>query len=121
MPLQINAHLLAVHAAGDAGEAYDGPAAAGAQKWAGQADAYLREHRQRGADAAGGNVTLDRLLLVDHGNPAIEFTVGDVVTFQRLGIGTQETAVVDIVQRPNIEDPDIPGDLITVRLTLRAV
>jgi hypothetical protein len=66
-------------------------------------------------------VTLDRLLLVDHGNPAIEFTVGDVVTFQRLGIGTQETAVVDIVQRPNIEDPDIPGDLITVRLTLRAV
>lgn len=117
--LQRNARLIAVHAAGD-GESYDGPAAAGAEKWTGQADAYVMEKRRWQQGAEGSDVLLDRLLLVDVGAPDVEYTVGDVVTFERLGVPGEETATVAIVQRPMIDDPEIPADLITVRLSLRA-
>lgn len=116
--LQVNARLIRVQAAGD-GESYEGPAAAGAQKWAGQEDAYLSEKRRWATSGEGSAVVLDRLLLVDVGAPDVEYTVGDVVTFERLGVPGEESATVDAVQRPAITDPEIPADLITVRLTLR--
>lgn len=120
--LQSNARLLKVTRPSE-GESYDGPAAPGPTLYeaatpAAAALVYLRESRQH-TQGAEANVKLDRLLLVDSGTPAVEWTTGDLVTFERLGVAGPETAAVDIVQRPMIADPEIPADLVTVRLTLR--
>lgn len=116
MPLQTNARLTRVQAAG-AGESYDGPEPTGPDKYADAtgAGAYLRERRDRRQP----NVVKDRLLIVDHDTPAIEWKVGDTVTFARRG--TVETGKVKLVETPDIDDPDIPAELRTVRLTLEEV
>jgi hypothetical protein len=119
MPPQVNATLTVVNAAGT-GETYDGPSAAGAQKWAGAADVYLRERRARPQSAGGGDVRLETAILVDRDTPAIDWLVGDVVTFTRRGAVAAETRKVATVVRPDIADPDIPPDLVTVTLTLDA-
>ena len=117
MPPQVNATLTKV-AGATGGESYDGPPAAGPQKWAGEEDVYLRERRQRIVNAQGGvDIVLDRVLMVDRDvDPG--WAVGDVVTFTRRDGGV-ETGVVELVERPDISDPDIPAELITTRLTLQ--
>lgn len=117
MPPQVNATLTLVQAA-TAGEAYDGPPAPGAQKWAGAASVYLRERRRRPQSAGGGDVRLETAVLVDRDTPAVDWLVGDVVTFARHGSLTVETRTVATVARPDIDDPDIPPDLVTVTLML---
>jgi hypothetical protein len=117
--LQTNASLLKVTGPPE-GEASEGPAI-GPTLWeadtpADVAPAYLSERRVR---VPNEGVVLDRLLLVDAGIPDVAWTVGLIVTFERLGVGGPEDATVDIVQQPRIDDPEIPADIVTVRLTLR--
>jgi hypothetical protein len=42
------------------------------------------------------------------------------VTFQQTDAPAPETGRVDLVERRTIDDPDIPRDVRTVRLTLQA-
>lgn len=115
MPPQTNALLSRVEGPG-VGEAFDGPPAAGVEKWAGGEAVYLRERRDRQRTAEAGAIVIDRLLLVDQ-DVAIDWAVGDVVTFTRTG-GDVETGTVQNIERPTIDDPDIAGELRTARLTL---
>lgn len=115
--LQSNGTLVKVTGA-SSGEAYDGPVAAGPQKWIAAGDPteiYLRERRDR--NDATGDRTIDRVLLVDR-ELAVDWRSGDVVTWRRTTAAADETATVKLVERPEIDDPDIPDDLATVRLTL---
>lgn len=112
---QRNATLTRV-AAASAAESYDGPAVAGPEKWAGQADAYLRERRDRDVTTGGGARTIDRLLIVEATLP-IDFRSGDTVTFTPTG-ASEQTADVRLVERHTIDDPEIDPDLQTTRLTL---
>lgn len=113
---QTNAQLLAVAGAGGAGnaEAYDGPAAAGAQKWAGQADAYLRERRDRLRQARGEDRAMIRELILDTEDPDIDWRSGDVVTYRRDGDDQDTTVAVKTVERREL---DGAGQQ-TTRLTL---
>jgi hypothetical protein len=113
--LQSNATLTRVSGAAGA-ESFEGPAAAGPEKWAGSAPAYLRERRDRQRTAEGENRTIDRLLLVERRNPDLDWRSGDVVDFTK--DGAAQTATVRLVERPTVDDPDIPGELQTTRLTL---
>lgn len=115
--LDRNATLQLVTGAG-AGESYDGPAAAGAQKFAGEAEAYLRERRDRSEEAAaGGTRRVERILIVPL-DLAVDWRSGDVVTFERHATGETITAAVQLVERAETDDPEIPADVQTVRLTL---
>lgn len=114
MLLQRNATLTLVETAG-AGEAYDGPEPAGAQKWAGAADAYLRERRDRQELRGGGARIIDRVLLVAS-DLGVDWRSGDVVTFTKNGV--EQTGTVKAVQMPTIDDPDVDQDVQTARLTL---
>lgn len=116
--IQTNATLRRAQEAGG-GEAYDGPAAAGADKWAGVSDAYLRERRERTEAGALGARVIDRVLLVEH-SLAVDWRSGDVVTWRRTGSDVDETAIVQLVEKPEIDDPEIDDDVRTVRLTLEA-
>lgn len=116
MPPQTNARLSRVNGAG-AGEAFDGPLAPGPEKWAGAEDVYLRERRDRQRTAERGAIVIDRILLVDE-DVGIDWAVGDVLTFRRTGGDADESGTVQNVERPTIDDPDIPADLRTARLTL---
>lgn len=122
MPPQINATLSRVQAPG-VGEAVDGPPAPGPEKWAGSAAVYVREQRKRRRDATHrptGDVYLERTIIADTGDPAVDWRVGDVVTFAYPTGSTPQTGVVDLVNRPSIDDPGIPADLKTTRITLQA-
>lgn len=112
--LQRNATLTRVQSAG-AGEAYDGPEAAGPDKWVGESDAYLRETRDRQELRAGGARVIDRVLLVP-GDLVVDWRSGDVVTFTKDGVDV--SAPVKAVQKPTIDDPDVDVDVQTARLTL---
>lgn len=109
-----NATLWAVTSAA-AGESYDGPDV-GADKWAGAADAYLVEKRDRLETAAGGVRAIDRVLVVETAL-GIDWRSGDVVTFSRTGEG-DETATVQLVERADTDDVDIPADVQTTTITL---
>lgn len=113
--IQTNATLTSVVGAG-AGETFDGPPAAGAQKWAGEAGVYVRERRDRVTTAGGADRIIDRLMLVDRDDPEIDWRSGDVVAFTKDGVA--QTGRVQLVQRPEVSDPDIPADVQTTRLTL---
>lgn len=125
MPPQVNITVTKVQAA-SSGEAYDGPPGPGAELWpAGAAaptrpNAYLRERRDRRQVAAGGDVIADRVIIADIGAPPIDWLVGQFVTFTRTGSLVGETGKVKLVERPTIDDPDIPADLKTVRLTMES-
>jgi hypothetical protein len=112
--LQRNATLTHVEAAG-AGEAYDGPEAAGAEKWTGATDAYLRERRDRQELRGGGARIIDRVLLVA-ADLGVDWRSGDVVTFTKNGV--EQRGTVKAVQMPTVDDPDIDRDVQTARLTL---
>lgn len=116
MPPQVNATLSRVQGV-SAGEAVDGPVAAGAEKWAGSVGAYLRERRNRQREAATGNVEIDRQLIVENDDPPVDWAIGDVVTFTPAGAASQ-TGTVQLVERRAISDPAIPPELQTTRLTL---
>jgi hypothetical protein len=113
--IQTNATLTRVTGAG-AGESFDGPAAAGPEKWAGEVGVYVRERRDRARALAGEARIIDRLVLVDRDDPAIDWRSGDVVTYTKDGV--VQGGAVKAVQRPTVDDPDIPADLQTTRLTL---
>lgn len=115
--LQSNATLTKVSGA-SGGESFDGPAAAGPEKWAGSAPAYLRESRDRQLSAAGGDRVLVRSLIVQNDNPSIAWRSGDIaeITFA----GDQLVVTVKLVERRAVTDPDIPPEVQTTRLTLEA-
>lgn len=115
--LQSNATLTKVSGA-SGGESFDGPAAPGAQKWAGSAPAYMRESRDRQLGAAGSDRVLVRSLIVQNDNPPIAWRSGDVaeITFA----GAALVATVKLVERRAVDDPDIPAEVQTTRLTLEA-
>lgn len=116
---QTNATVLRV-AGSSTGENFDGPAAAGADKWVAPdgelPNAYLRERRDRLTTPGGQQRSLDRLLIVETGTPAVDWRSGDIVTFSYRG--EQQVATVRLVDRHDVDDPDIPADLQTSRLTL---
>lgn len=95
---QTNATLLKAEAAG-AGESYEGPAGAGAEKWSGKADAYLRERRDRLRQARGEVRAMIRELIVDTNEPAIDWRSGDIVTFRREGDDADTTVAIRTVER----------------------
>lgn len=112
---QTNATVTRV-AGSSAGESFDGPAAAGPEKWAGDAGAYLRERRDRSTGPGGQARTLDRLLIVETADPVVDWRSGDTVEFTYRG--EAQSATVRLVDRHDIDDPDIPPELQTTRLTL---
>lgn len=119
--LQRNATLLRVQGAG-AGERYDASEGAGPDKWGpfdvdAGADAYVKERRDRTSTAGGEARTIDRKLIVEAALP-VEWRSGDTVTFRRTKSAADETAKVRLVERPEIDDPDIDPELQTTRLTL---
>lgn len=116
MPPQTNATLTAVRPT-RSGESFDGPAAAGPASWEGVEPVYLRERRDRRREAVAGDVVLDRVLIVD-ADVQIDWRVGHVVTFERHDQPGPEDGTVKLVERRTINDPDIPPELQTVRLTL---
>lgn len=101
------------------GEGFEGPEARGAQKWAGSVGAYLRERRERRRSGEGEDRVMDRLLIVENANPPIDWATGDWVDFERAG--TPLTGRVELVDRREIDDADIPAELETTRLTLALV
>jgi hypothetical protein len=115
--LQTNSLLSVVYGAGDV-ESWDGPGL-GPEKWAGSVECYLREGRKWIQTVEGSDVVLDRVLLVEVEDPAVDWRIGDTVAYTKTG-GILELGKVAIVQRPTIDDPDIPSDVITTRLTLTA-
>lgn len=112
---QTNATVSRV-AGSSAGEAFDGPAGPGPEKWAGAADAYLRERRDRTTGPGGQARTLDRLLILANDDPAIVWASGDTVEFTYRG--EAQSAVVRLVDRHDVDDSDIPPEFQTTRLTL---
>ena len=114
--LQSNATIKRVTGAA-AGEAYDGPAGAGPEKWAGDASAYLRERRDRAETAGGAARTVDRVLIVENAL-GVDWRSGDVVTIRRTGAAADETIAVRLVERRAIVDDDVDAELQTTRLTL---
>lgn len=114
MPPQVNAELTRVTGS-TAGESFDGPGPLGPVKWDGSEGVYFRTRRDRQREQAGGDVILDRLLIVDATVP-IDWRIGDGVEFTKDGQG--DTGTVRQVQRATIDDPDIPPELQTVRITL---
>lgn len=116
--LQTNATVTRV-AGASSGESFDGPAAPGADKWRDDdapANAYLRERRDRFESPGGQTRVLDRVLLVETGNPPVGWRSGDTVWFSHHG--DAKTATVRLVERRDIDDPDIDAELQTTRLTL---
>lgn len=119
MPPQTNAKLLKVAGvAVTGGESYDAPSAAGADKWAGDVDVYIRDRRNSRKSGDGEDIVLERTVIVDGGDPPVDWRVGDTITVQRTGDAAPSTAKVEVVDRSAIDDPDIPPDLKTFRLHL---
>lgn len=112
---QTNAELTNVDAAGS-DDGFEGPAARGANKWAGLASAYLRERRDRVRSGEGEDRVLDRVLIVENSAPAVDWSSGDFVDF--VHGGDAQTGVVKLVERRDVDDPDIPPEFQTTRLTL---
>jgi hypothetical protein len=120
MPAQTNATLSRVQAAGTS-ETFDGPPAAGPDKWVAPdqtANAYVKTRRRRVTTAAGSDVVLETTLIVDS-SMAVDWRAGDVVTYARTG-GTAETRTVETVEVSAIDDPAFTPDLVTTRLGLVA-
>lgn len=110
---QRNATLTAVNSA-TGGEAFDGPPAAGAAKWAGQAGCYYRERRDRRRTAEGEDRIVSHELIVETQNPPIAWKSGDRVAF---AFGAESlTGTVRLVERRRL--PQVPGPIETTRLTL---
>lgn len=122
MPAQTNATLSRVQAPGT-GETFDGPPAAGPDKWVaavGQAaNAYVKTRRRRVTTAAGSDVVLETTLIVDSGSPAIDWRAGDIVTYARTGAAA-ESRTVETVEASAIDDAAFDSDLVTTRLGLVA-
>ncbi|MEJ7783178.1 MAG: hypothetical protein WKF96_00145 [Solirubrobacteraceae bacterium] len=113
---QRNATLTAARGS-SVGDSYDGPGV-GPEKWAGVADAYLTEKRDRAAGAAGNTVTIDRILIVEAAL-GVDWRTGDQVSFAPTADGGVATiATVRGVQIGRTDDPEIPSEMRTVRLTL---
>lgn len=112
---QTNAELSNVDGA-STGDGFEGPEGRGANKWNGSASAYLRERRDRVRSSGGEDRVLDRLLIVETGDPAIDWASGDFVDFDHAGQAL--TGRVKLVERRDIDDPDIPPEFQTTRLTL---
>jgi hypothetical protein len=113
--LQRNATLTRVQGA-SGGESYDGPTE-GPEKWAGAADAYLRERRDYQASSAGAERRMLRQLVVETGL-GIDWRSGDRITFT--GPAGEEAGTVELVEARSVDDPDIPPEVQTTRLTLAA-
>lgn len=112
---QTNARLTNVDAS-STGEGFEGPEARGPNKWAGLASAYLRERRDRVRAGEGEDRVLDRLLIVENGEPELDWQSGDFVDFEHAGVAL--TGRVKLVERRDVDDPDIPPEFQTTRLTL---
>lgn len=95
---QSNASLLRVQAAG-AGESYEGPAGPGAEKWAGIAEAYFRERRDRQRQVRGEVRAMIRELILDTDEPAIDWRSGDIVTYRAVADVADTTVAVKTVER----------------------
>lgn len=109
---QTNATLTRVRGSGS-GESYDdSDSAPGAEKWAGQAEAYFRERRDRLFTGGGAE---DRVLLAElivaTDDPAVDWRSGDYVDVDVAG-----TRRVKLVERRQLDG--IPPDVQTTRLTL---
>lgn len=113
---QTNAELTNVDGGSSTDDGFEGPAGRGANKWNGSASAYLRERRDRRQTAEGDDRVLDRVLIVENSEPAVDWQSGDFVDF--VHGGDAQTGVVKLVERRDVSDPDIPPEFQTTRLTL---
>jgi hypothetical protein len=107
---QANATLTRV-AGGGYAEDYDRAAGADSEKWAGSAEAYYQERRERVAAAGETTLILRRSLIV--ANDVASFSEGDVVSFTF--DGSSRTGNVQVIERREYAPA---GELQTTRLTL---
>lgn len=112
---QTNATVTNVDGA-STGDGFEGPEGRGPNKWAGIVSAYLRERRDRVRSGEGEDRVLDRLLIVENESPPVDWASGDFVDFEHGGRAL--TGRVKLVERRDVDDPDIPPELQTTRLTL---
>lgn len=118
MPPQTNAALYRVQQPA-AGEAVDGPPAPGPELWAGAVAVYVKERRARRRQGDTVNIEMERTIIVDIDTPAVDWRVGQFVTFAYPPTAALEAGEIAFVSRPSIDDPGIPADLKTARLQLK--
>lgn len=109
---QANAKLLEV-AAGGASEDWNTPAGAGTPEWAGEADAYYREKRERVAEIGNSDTILRRILIVE--TSIRNWSEGEIVTFQTEADAGPTTGKVQMIERSSLQGV---GNKATTRLTL---
>lgn len=118
---QSNARLLTVYEGGHTDEWTDvDPTDVGAQKWAGDTDAYLTEKRRYtpaglAGPTTGPSTTIVRSVIVENDDPNVEIVVGDYVEldYRRATVRGQ----VEAVERREPPEPMSTG-VDTLRLTL---
>jgi hypothetical protein len=119
---QKNATLIKVNAGGSTVD-WDSPDGAGEEKWAGRADGFYTERRERNAGPGAGTsgpaetFYLRRQLIVDaRKTRALTFDDRDIVTF--LHRGEERQGLVIISEEFDIPNTLVPGE---IRLTLQEV
>lgn len=118
MPPQTNATVLRVAGAGRADD-WDVPAAAGADKWAGQARAYLREATDRVVADGAVNVALRRELVLDTADvDVMGLDTDDTIEFRRDG-GELELGKARAIRAARLAG--VPSSLQTAKVTLEDV
>lgn len=111
-----NATVTAV-AAQTTGEAYDGPVAAGASRWAGTAPAVVTTREVQQPDGTVANMTV---LVVENAAVPTLWSAGDLVTFQRDG-GPALIAQIADVGSARTRNPAASTRVQTTTATLRDI
>lgn len=117
MPAQVNATVTIISAAGTPDD-WDRAAAAGIEKWSGEARAYYRERAAREPGAAGAeNVYTKRELIVDVADVLeMELDTDDVITFTVDGRSGTFTGTARTIPTPQLAG--VPRALQTSRIIL---
>lgn len=109
---QSNARLTKIESSGTRKD-WELPAGAGAEKWAGDVDAYYTEKRERVTAGGDSDVIVRRMLIVETRHVEA-LDNDDLITFTYAG--AEQISSVQLIERRDLAD--MPADLRTARLTL---